>query len=133
MTKVLIVDDEPQIVRALSTNLTVRGYEVETAATGEEAIALASRARPDLLIVDLDPHSSLGGGRVFERVGQSFLDKAQHDQPAHGIQLADPRAELGVDPGPGLTGAIHRPIEFGPQLLDSGFGLLAGSSRLARQ
>lgn len=53
MTKVLVVDDEPQIVRALATNLRVRGYEVETASTGEEAVELASTCRPDLLILDL--------------------------------------------------------------------------------
>ena len=53
MTKVLVVDDEPQIVRALVTNLKVRGFEVETAATGEEAVTVAATARPDLLILDL--------------------------------------------------------------------------------
>ena len=41
MTRVLVVDDEPQIRRALATNLTTRGYEVDTAATGEEALASA--------------------------------------------------------------------------------------------
>ena len=53
MTKVLVVDDEPQIVRALATNLKVRGFEVETAATGEDAVTVAATARPDLLILDL--------------------------------------------------------------------------------
>lgn len=53
MTRVLVVDDEPQIVRALVTNLRVRGYDVETAATGEEAIEVAGRQHPDLMILDL--------------------------------------------------------------------------------
>ncbi len=53
MTKILIVDDEPQLVRALVTNLKVRGYEVVAAATGEEAIDLAATTQPDLLILDL--------------------------------------------------------------------------------
>jgi two-component system, OmpR family, KDP operon response regulator KdpE len=53
MTKILVVDDEPQIVRALVTNLKVRGYEVVTAATGEDAVDLAATAQPDLLILDL--------------------------------------------------------------------------------
>lgn len=53
MTKVLVVDDEPQIVRALVTNLKVRGYEVEAASTGEEAVTLASTCHPDLIILDL--------------------------------------------------------------------------------
>lgn len=53
MTKVLVVDDEPQLLRALATNLQARGYEVETAATGEAAVELAARANPDLVILDL--------------------------------------------------------------------------------
>jgi two-component system KDP operon response regulator KdpE len=53
VTRVLVVDDEPQILRALETNLKVRGYEVVTAATGEQAVDLAATAPHDLLIVDL--------------------------------------------------------------------------------
>lgn len=67
MTKILVVDDEPQILRALVTNLQVRGYEVETAATGELAIELAARVRPDLLIVDLGL-PGIGGIQVIEAV-----------------------------------------------------------------
>ena len=67
MTKILVVDDEPQIVRALATNLKVRGYEVETAATGEEAVELAAKARPDLLIVDLGL-PGISGIEVIEAV-----------------------------------------------------------------
>ena len=53
MTRILVVDDEPQIVRALVTNLKVRDYEVETANNGEDAISLAATTHPDLLILDL--------------------------------------------------------------------------------
>nr|WP_231126418.1 response regulator [Motilibacter aurantiacus] len=49
----MVVDDEPQILRALRINLRARAYEVETAATGAEALAVAARARPDLVILDL--------------------------------------------------------------------------------
>ena len=51
--RILVVDDEPQILRALKTNLTAAGYEVETAATAEEALALAAANPPDALILDL--------------------------------------------------------------------------------
>ncbi len=53
MTRVLVVDDEPQILRALRINLRVRGYEVHVAATGAEALEVAGRNPPDLVILDL--------------------------------------------------------------------------------
>jgi two-component system, OmpR family, KDP operon response regulator KdpE len=53
LTRVLVVDDEPQILRALRINLRVREYEVHVAATGAEALKMASRHPPDLVILDL--------------------------------------------------------------------------------
>ncbi len=53
MTRVLVVDDEPQILRALRINLRVRQYEVHTAATGTEALEVAAAHPPDLVILDL--------------------------------------------------------------------------------
>src|SRR5215475_13154424 len=53
MTRVLVVDDEPQILRALRINLRVRDYEVHVAATGAEALEMAGRHPPDLVILDL--------------------------------------------------------------------------------
>jgi two-component system KDP operon response regulator KdpE len=53
VTRVLVVDDEPQIVRALRINLSARGYEVSTAATGQEALKVAASARPDVVVLDL--------------------------------------------------------------------------------
>jgi two-component system KDP operon response regulator KdpE len=53
VTRVLVVDDEPQILRALRINLRVRNYEVDTAATGTEALEIAGRHPPDLVILDL--------------------------------------------------------------------------------
>ena len=53
MTRVLVVDDEPQIVRALATNLRARGFEVDLAATGEDGLRLAADRHPDVVILDL--------------------------------------------------------------------------------
>jgi two-component system KDP operon response regulator KdpE len=53
VTRVLVVDDEPQILRALRINLRVRDYEVHVASTGAEALAVAGRYPPDLVILDL--------------------------------------------------------------------------------
>ncbi len=53
MTRVLVVDDEPQIRRALSINLKARGYDVEVAGSGEEALRCAASAHPDVVLLDL--------------------------------------------------------------------------------
>jgi two-component system KDP operon response regulator KdpE len=51
--RILVVDDEPQILRALETTLRGAGYEVETAVTGEAALAQAAVRPPDAVILDL--------------------------------------------------------------------------------
>ncbi|MGH2476458.1 MAG: response regulator [Candidatus Limnocylindrales bacterium] len=52
-SRVLVVDDESPMLRALGTNLRARGYQVDLAPTGEEALQLAARHRPDAVILDL--------------------------------------------------------------------------------
>jgi two-component system KDP operon response regulator KdpE len=53
VARVLAVDDEPQMLRALGTNLRARGYDVDLAPTGEDALRLAADHRPDVVILDL--------------------------------------------------------------------------------
>jgi two-component system, OmpR family, KDP operon response regulator KdpE len=53
VTTVLVVDDEPQILRALRINLRVRQYDVHTAGSGSEALEVAAKYPPDLVILDL--------------------------------------------------------------------------------
>ena len=53
MTSVLIVDDEPQIRRALVTNLRARDFDVEEASSGEEALRATAERHPDLVILDI--------------------------------------------------------------------------------
>jgi two-component system KDP operon response regulator KdpE len=53
-TKILIVDDEPQILRALRAGLAARGYDVIGASDGEEALDKASAELPDAVILDLN-------------------------------------------------------------------------------
>jgi two-component system, OmpR family, KDP operon response regulator KdpE len=53
VTRVLVVDDEPSIVRALRINLTARKYEVSTAIDGASGLAAVARDRPDVMILDL--------------------------------------------------------------------------------
>ncbi len=53
MTRVLVVDDEPPILRALIANLRARGYHPDAAATGEDALRLAAAHHPDAVVLDL--------------------------------------------------------------------------------
>jgi len=53
MTRILVVDDEPQILRALRINLRARQYDVEVASDGVSALRLAANHRPDLVVLDL--------------------------------------------------------------------------------
>jgi two-component system KDP operon response regulator KdpE len=52
-SRILVVDDEPQIRRALVINLRARGYEVDIADSGERALELAARHHPDAVVLDL--------------------------------------------------------------------------------
>jgi two-component system, OmpR family, KDP operon response regulator KdpE len=53
VTRVLVIDDEPQILRALRINLSVRGYEVITAHNGAAALRAAAERKPDVVVLDL--------------------------------------------------------------------------------
>ena len=73
MTTVLVVDDEPQIVRALRINLTARGYQVFTAHDGAAALRAAAETKPDVVVLDLglpdlDGTEVIAGLRGWTRV-----------------------------------------------------------------
>lgn len=65
--KILIADDDPQILRALQITLAAHGYEVIVARDGKEAISLAATQHPELLVVDLGM-PVLTGIQVIEAV-----------------------------------------------------------------
>ena len=63
--KILVADDDPQLVRALRITLAAHGYEVVAAPDGAAAVTLAAQAHPDLVLLDLGmPH--LDGVRVIQ-------------------------------------------------------------------
>ena len=72
MTRVLVVDDEPQFARALATNLRGAGYDVATAATAAEALQAAKSAAPDAVILDLRLPD--GSGRDVARELRTWSD-----------------------------------------------------------
>ncbi|MDQ1631307.1 MAG: two-component system, OmpR family, operon response regulator KdpE [Frankiaceae bacterium] len=89
MTRILVVDDEAQLVRALAINLHARGYEVHTATTGADALAEAARTPPDLVVLDLglpdmDGLDVVAGLRGWTAVPIVVLSarEGQHDKVA---------------------------------------------------
>ena len=72
MSVVLVVDDEPQIRRALRTSLEAHGYDVATVGTGEEGVLAAAEQAPDLMLLDLGL-PDIDGTEVIRRV-RAFSD-----------------------------------------------------------
>ena len=85
MNRVLVVDDEPQILRALAINLRARHYEVFTATNGADALATAASHPPDLVVLDLGL-PDIDGVEVCRRV-REFSD-------AHVLMLTAQDTEL---------------------------------------
>lgn len=96
MASVLVVDDEPAIVRALRINLTARGYEVYTAFDGRTALQLVTAKKPDLMILDLglpdmDGIDVIGGVRGWSTM--PILVLSARDQEAQKVEALDAGAD----------------------------------------
>ena len=65
--KILVVDDEPALRRALRTSLSASGFDVQEAASGEQAIDLFSRNRADLVLLDINM-PGIGGVEACRRL-----------------------------------------------------------------
>jgi len=65
---ILVVDDEPEILRAVRAGLAAQGYAVQTATNGEDALRSASAAAPDLVILDVMLPGEVGGLEVCRRL-----------------------------------------------------------------
>ncbi|MEV4613203.1 response regulator [Kitasatospora sp. NPDC049258] len=96
MSHILVVDDEPQILRALKINLHARHYSVLTAGTGAEALELASREVPgavllDLGLPDLDGVDIIRGLRAWSPVPIIVL--SGRDSTAEKIRALDAGAD----------------------------------------
>ncbi|GAA4658041.1 response regulator transcription factor [Amycolatopsis dongchuanensis] len=94
--KVLVVDDEPQIVRALRINLAARGYQVITAHDGAAALRAVADTKPDVVILDLglpdmDGNEVIAGLRGWTTVPIIVLS-ARSDSPDK-VQALDAGAD----------------------------------------
>jgi two-component system KDP operon response regulator KdpE len=65
---ILIVDDEPQILRAVRSGLLAQGYEIEVASTGQDALRQASSSVPDMVILDVMLPGEMDGLEVCRRL-----------------------------------------------------------------
>ncbi|MBA3690894.1 MAG: response regulator [Actinobacteria bacterium] len=96
MPRVLVVDDDPVIVRLLEVNLRLDGYDVETASRGEQALERAIQTEPDLVLLDvmmpgLDGWETCRRLRELPAFAQTpvvFLSaRAQDDDRSKGLSL----------------------------------------------
>ena len=69
-TRILVVDDDPVILRLIEVNLDLEGFEVVTANRGEDAIAKAGKAKPDLILLDL-MMPEMSGWELAERLQEN--------------------------------------------------------------
>jgi DNA-binding response OmpR family regulator len=127
---VLVVDDEPRIVEFLSENLTADDYSVLSAATGEEALELLGRTRPDVVLLDV-VLPGISGYEVCRRVRESDRVNDPCD-PAIPIIMLSAKAES-TDRVRGLQrGAddyVTKPFHY-PELLARIAGLIKRVQRI---
>ena len=142
MTRVLVVDDEPQIVRGLRTNLRARGYDVVTAPDGEEALAAAARERPDVAIVDLglpgiDGVDVIEGIRAWSRM--PILVLSARDQEPDKVRALDAGADDYVTKPFGMDELLARlraaerrlqPMDDAPEVITDAFTVDLGAARV---
>ena len=124
--RVMVIDDDPVIVRLLEVNLRLDGYEVETASRGEEALERAAATGPDLVILDVmmpgldgwETCRRLREQPAFARTPVIFLSaRAQDDDRTKGLAL-------------GSVSYVTKP--FDPvRLMELVRDLLAGDERAA--
>jgi DNA-binding response OmpR family regulator len=97
MPRILIVDDEPEMVRGLEDNLRFEGYQTMSAATGEEALTVALSQAPDLILLDI-MMPKLSGWDVCRVLRQEGIDVPIIMLTARGQEADRVRGlELGAD------------------------------------
>jgi len=93
-TKILVVDDEPRVVRLVSEVLTTVGYQVVAAASGKSAIEMVALEQPDLLLLDILLPKGPDGYEICRRVREfsevpviMLTAKAQETDMLHGFDV----------------------------------------------
>jgi two-component system, OmpR family, KDP operon response regulator KdpE len=93
---ILVIDDEPQILRAMCTILTGQNYQVSVSATGKEGLAMATAVQPDIVILDLGL-PDIPGVEVCKRLREwtdlPILVLSAHDNEAEKVAALDAGAD----------------------------------------
>jgi two-component system, OmpR family, KDP operon response regulator KdpE len=132
--RILVVDDEPQILRFLRPSLMAAGYDVITAATGSEALKLAAAKAPDAILLDLGL-PDIDGKAVIAQIRQwsvvPIIVVSARDQEKEKIDALDLGADDYVDKPFGIgellarlrTALRHAALHVGEQTAFSASGL----------
>ena len=114
--KILVVDDNPVILKTLSMKLTAAGYDVLTAVDGGEAVSLARHERPDLILLDISfpPDVANGGGVPWD--GFLIISWLRRLEEAKNIPViiitgGEPEKYKGRALAAGAANFFHKPIE----------------------
>lgn len=118
MSTILVVDDDFDTCALISLKLRSRGFDVRTAANGEEALAEISEARPDLIVLDI-MMPKLGGFDVCRRLRD---DNATSDIPI--IMLTSRACESDVEQGLAVGADEYMAKPFSPRELIERVALL---------
>jgi CheY-like chemotaxis protein len=97
-TKILVVDDEQEVITILKKYLSVRGYEITNAYSGQEALRILEKEKIDIVILDIVMHG-VSGGTVAKTINEKYpatkiLVVTAH--PTEGARLARETIVAGI-------------------------------------
>src|SRR5438128_8219452 len=104
---ILVVDDDPKIVRVVEINLTQEGYQVRTAADGEAALAAVAQEPPDLVLLDVMMPRMDG----FETLKRLKADPASADIPVVMLTARAQDEDVFEGYGTGAQWYLTKPFE----------------------
>jgi CheY-like chemotaxis protein len=114
--KILVVDDDPLILKMMSMKLTASGYDVVTAEDGGAAVSAVRQEKPDLILLDISfpPDVAHGGGVAWD--GFLIMNWLQRIEEAKKIPIvvitgSDPARYKDRALAGGAAGFFHKPID----------------------
>jgi DNA-binding response OmpR family regulator len=91
MRRILLVDDEPHVIRVLRLALERKGYQVDSCSNGEQALARIHAELPDVLITDIDM-PRMDGVELCRRISQEIPDRSFLITVLTGKTASEPRS-----------------------------------------